>query len=78
MFGVALSPDPNYEPLEAVAECAVCFGEHDEEIHAATLSIHSWLRSEIERRTEPPQFAYGATVEAVAASIVGPLVSNVH
>jgi hypothetical protein len=75
MLGVALSPIPNYEAVEAVAECAVCFGEHDEDIHAATVSIHGWLRSEIERRTEPPQFAYGATVEAVAASIVAPLVS---
>jgi hypothetical protein len=24
--------------------CKVCLVEHDEEIHAATLSLHEWLR----------------------------------
>jgi hypothetical protein len=28
-------------------ECRVCLGEHDEEIHAATLSIKSWFREEV-------------------------------
>jgi hypothetical protein len=50
-------------------ECPICSGLHDEEIHDATLSIHNWLRHEIERRTEPARFPYAATVEAVAASI---------
>jgi len=27
--------------------CRVCLVEHDEEIHAATLSIRDWLREEV-------------------------------
>jgi len=28
-------------------ECSVCLGDHDEEIHAATLSVRSWFRDEV-------------------------------
>jgi hypothetical protein len=73
MPGAATAQAINFEALPAVQECAVCFGLHDDEIHDATVSIHRWLRREIERRTEPAQFAYGATVEAVAATIVEPM-----
>ena len=73
MTGTATVQVRNLEVAPTVSECAVCFGLHDEEIHDATVSIHGWLRREIERRTEPPQFAYGATVESVAASIVEPM-----
>jgi hypothetical protein len=27
--------------------CKICMGVHDEEIHAATLSIHSWFRDQV-------------------------------
>lgn len=73
MPGAATAQVIELEAVPAVAECDVCFGQHDEEIHDATVSIHGWLRSEIERRTGPPQFAYSATVESVAASIVEPM-----
>ena len=73
MTGIATVQVRNLEVVSTLPECAVCFGLHDEEIHDATVSIHGWLRSEIERRTEPPQFAYSATVESVAASIVEPM-----
>jgi len=73
MTGVSTTEGTNFEGVGADTECAVCFGLHDEEIHDATVSIHGWLRREIERRTEPPRFTYGATVEAVAASIVEPM-----
>ena len=29
------------------SECSVCLGEHDEEIHAATLSVRGWFRDEV-------------------------------
>jgi len=32
---------------ECAVECSVCLGEHDEEIHAATLSVRSWFREEV-------------------------------
>ena len=39
------------EPFEVDSdtfnECRVCLGEHDEEIHAATLSVRSWFRDEV-------------------------------
>ncbi|MDE3166035.1 MAG: hypothetical protein KGN36_09530 [Acidobacteriota bacterium] len=57
-------------PPQEQAECARCSGPHDEAIHDATLRIHNWFRGEIERRTREADFAFGATVEAVAASIV--------
>ena len=31
-------------------DCKVCLLPHDEEIHAATVSIHQWLRHEVVRR----------------------------
>lgn len=30
--------------------CKVCLIRHDPKIHAATLSIHKWFRSEIKRK----------------------------
>ncbi len=27
--------------------CRVCLVEHDDEIHAATLSIHSWFQEQV-------------------------------
>jgi hypothetical protein len=33
----------------AKRECRVCLGEHDDEIHAATLSLHSWFRAYVTR-----------------------------
>ena len=43
------------EPLEAepallgarAAECRICLGPHDDEIHAATLSVRQWFREEV-------------------------------
>ena len=51
-------------------ECATCAGRHDEEIHDATVSIHQWLRLEVQRWIEPEQFKPTATVESVAATIL--------
>jgi hypothetical protein len=31
------------------ANCKVCMGPHDEEIHAATVSIRLWFRSQVTR-----------------------------
>jgi hypothetical protein len=28
-------------------ECPVCFGQHEEQIHAATLSVRQWFREEV-------------------------------
>ncbi len=50
-------------------ECSICSGMHDQEIHEATVSIHRWLRHEIETWFEPQQFSPNATVEAVSATI---------
>lgn len=29
------------------SECAVCYCDHDEEIHQATLNIHLWFRHQV-------------------------------
>ncbi len=36
-----------------VRTCRVCFGPHDAEIHAATLSVHSWFRYQVTRYLDP-------------------------
>ena len=28
-------------------ECPVCLGQHEEEIHTATIRVHRWFRSEV-------------------------------
>jgi hypothetical protein len=47
----SLSADPlEVEPavLHArTAECRTCLGPHDDEIHAATLSVRRWFRNEV-------------------------------
>ena len=35
------------EDLYRFDECSVCLGDHDDEIHAATLSVKSWFRDEV-------------------------------
>lgn len=37
-------------------ECPVCLDVHDPEIHAATITLHLWLRREITRRIQPEPF----------------------
>jgi len=32
-----------------VRECAVCLGQHEDEIHAATVRVHRWFRVEVTR-----------------------------
>jgi hypothetical protein len=35
------------------AECPVCMGQHDDEIHAATVAVHRWFRAEVTKSFEP-------------------------
>lgn len=35
------------EDIPEFNECSVCLGEHDEEIHAATVSVRGWFRDEV-------------------------------
>ena len=28
-------------------ECPICYGEHNQETHDATLSVHGWFRAEV-------------------------------
>ncbi|MBZ5575390.1 MAG: hypothetical protein LAP40_02385 [Acidobacteriia bacterium] len=30
-------------------ECPVCLGQHEEEIHIATIRVHRWFRAEVTR-----------------------------
>lgn len=30
-------------------ECRVCMGEHDEDIHSATVDVHAWFRGRVTR-----------------------------
>ena len=39
--------------IHAGAECPVCLGPHDEEIHAATLNVRQWFRGEVTKSFEP-------------------------
>jgi hypothetical protein len=33
--------------LPRTPECRICLGAHDDEIHAATLSVRRWFRNEV-------------------------------
>jgi hypothetical protein len=33
-------------------ECKICLGEHDDDIHAATLSVHAWFHTEVTKWLE--------------------------
>jgi hypothetical protein len=39
------------EELENVSadDCRVCLGEHEDDIHSATLSVHAWYRGHVTR-----------------------------
>ena len=34
------------------SECAVCYSNHDDEIHEATLRIHRWFLGQVTRNFE--------------------------
>ena len=29
------------------SECSICYADHDEEIHQATIDIHRWFRQQV-------------------------------
>ncbi len=35
------------------ADCRVCLGQHDDEIHEATLSVRRWFRDEVTKSFQP-------------------------
>ena len=35
------------------ADCPVCLGQHDDEIHAATVAVHRWFRAEVTKSFQP-------------------------
>jgi hypothetical protein len=40
--------DIEFQPLtESPDTCKVCLGEHDDEIHLATLRVHAWHRQQV-------------------------------
>jgi len=48
-------PDSTEAVIRArLVECRVCLGQHDDEIHAATLSVHRWFRGEVTKSFEMP------------------------
>jgi hypothetical protein len=47
---VGLTESPELPPVVLHSrgpECRICLGPHDEEIHAATLSVRRWFREEV-------------------------------
>jgi hypothetical protein len=37
------------------SECSICLGEHDEQIHAATVRVHTWWREVLRTRLCYPE-----------------------
>ena len=35
--------------IASAKECRVCLGEHDEDIHSATVDVHVWFRGRVTR-----------------------------
>ncbi len=44
---VAERREERYSPGMEPKTCRICLVEHDEEIHAATLSIHNWFHEQV-------------------------------
>jgi len=36
-----------------LVDCRICLGPHDEEIHAATVSVRQWFREEVTKSFQP-------------------------
>jgi hypothetical protein len=53
--GLAGDTIPAYSRCMPNKTCKVCLVEHDEEIHAATLSLRQWLREKVNRCFESEQ-----------------------
>ena len=48
-----------------IPDCKICLTEHDEEIHAATLRVHDWLRVQVTRYLNSPTDELAAEGEIV-------------
>ena len=48
--------------VQLESECCVCLGEHDDDIHVATLDVHAWYRAHVTR-----YFAIGEMREQAVA-----------
>lgn len=46
-------------------DCEICFIEHQDEIHASTLRIRSWFRSELKRKLIRLEDAISGSEEAI-------------
>jgi hypothetical protein len=51
--GLAEGAEQAYSRSMQKKTCKVCLVEHDEEIHAATLSLRQWLREKVNRALNP-------------------------
>jgi len=40
----------NHSRTKRTRDCKVCYVQHDDEIHEATLRVHQWLSQELTRR----------------------------
>ncbi len=40
-------PDVQADAFPEAGACPVCFGEHDDDIHSATLSVRRWFRDQV-------------------------------
>ena len=47
--GLTAEPTEAHPPVlhSRTAECRICLGPHDDEIHAATISVRRWFREEV-------------------------------
>jgi hypothetical protein len=48
-------PIPHHRRMRARG-CRVCLGEHDQEIHDATVSVHTWFRHEVTKHLEYAEY----------------------
>jgi hypothetical protein len=51
--GLVRAPKSLYARTMQRKHCKVCLVEHDEEIHAATLSLKQWFREKVTRAFQP-------------------------
>ena len=50
--------------------CKICFGEHQDDIHGATLRVRQWFRDEVLKGFEVEEVPLDEEAEEIAAAAV--------
>ena len=53
----------------AQKDCPVCYADHDEEIHEATMRLHDWFHHQVTHRLKEEEFFADANAGVLKARV---------